>query len=252
MPYTLVHPGFVIPLRKWNKNWFLLESLIIGSFVPDYDIIFRFTENRFHLYTFTFLNILTVIYPISIFSYFFYYVFLRKTIYYLFSIKNEIQPIHLKDYKILFKIIISLFIAVNMHIILDFFTHPDAYKLYLWIIHHSSFNISKEKILFFCLYGPLSISSLLGAVLLIICLPKDDSTIRQSIWKLFKGKRIYFWIMQLFILIIVFVAKVEINGLEKDFIIDSILLYSLSGFFYGFIISCFLFRVIFKDIILGN
>lgn len=244
MPYTLVHPAFVFPLKKWRDKWFSYDALIIGSFVPDFDIIFRFTENRFHIYTFTFLNILTVIFPIGVITYILYIHILKKTIIYLFQMEIK-SEINYKDFRNTLKIIFSIFFAIIVHILLDNLTHPDANILIYKIKMLSPIPIVPNYMYLFCLYGPLVISSALGGILLISFLLENNIITSKSVNHIFEGKRIYFWCIMLITFILFFFIKIKINGLEEGYGIDSILLFSLSALFYGFVISCVLFRFLF-------
>lgn len=242
MPYTLVHPAFVFPLKKWKDKWFSTEALIIGSFVPDFDIIFRFTENRYHLYTFTFINIITVILSIGILSYLFYFFLLKKQVDYILQIKNE-ELNSLRSLSHIIKVIISLFTAIYIHVYLDKITHPDAHDLY---IYYQQFNYPvfiKDHLYSICLYGPLVVSSLIGMVLMIFYIFSIKSF---SVGLLFQHDRIYFWLLLFVFSLFFFWLKVNITGLETGFKIDSFFLFSLSGLFYGFVVSCILFGFIRK------
>lgn len=251
MPYTLVHPGFVLPLKKWKKDWFSNEALIIGSFVPDFDIIFRFTENRFHIYTFTVINIFTVIFPISILSYLFYISVLKKTVDYIFF--EYKKPVRIIPHLILnSKVLLSLLVSISFHIILDAISHPNVYDTNVWINEHLDIPISPSSTYTIILYGPLIFSSIIGALLLIHLFLKENKHPAMIILKWFAGNKIYYWMLFLLISILFFIFKVNVNGIERGFSIDSILLFSLTGIFYGFILATFLFPFIFKNEVLEN
>lgn len=251
MPYTLVHPGFVLPFKKWKKDWFSNEALIIGSFVPDFDIIFRFTENRFHLYTYTFINTIAVIFPISILSYLFYMSVLKKTVDYIFfnnKNRGRIRPYLLINSKIL----LSLILSISLHILLDAITHPNVYETTVWINEHLDIPLSATFADTVILYGPLIISSLIGATLLLYFFIKENTHPALVIKNWFTGNKIYYWILFLLVTVMFFLLKLKLNGIEQGFRMDSVLLFSLTGIFYGFILATFLFPFIFKTSALEN
>ncbi|MBK7639531.1 MAG: hypothetical protein IPJ22_05680 [Bacteroidetes bacterium] len=57
----------------------------------------------------------------------------------------------------------------------------------------------------------------------------------------FRRDKMPFWIGFFISALTIFLVKLKINGLESGFSVDSIILHGLSGFFYGGIISSFLF-----------
>jgi hypothetical protein len=158
MPFTLAHPGFIYHLKKWKPNLFSMEGLIvIGSFVPDFDLIFRFSNNRFHLFTFSPLNILFVIFPLSILTWLFYKFFLQKPIYYIFDgtlknndflTKKELMVLCFSLFLSILFIFFSIFLLILMHIICamaicSFLDNLNFYKplFYFFYIFHSFFLV---------------------------------------------------------------------------------------------------------------
>jgi hypothetical protein len=244
MPFTLAHPGFIYHLKKWKPNLFSMEALVIGSFVPDFDLIFRFSNNRFHLFTFSPLNILFVIFPLSILTWLFYKFFLQKPIYYIFdgTLKNN-DFLTKKELMVLCS---SLFLSILIHIFLDLFAHPDAYYFAMAICSFlDNLNFYKPLFLIF-LYFPLVFFSLLGFYLLYKQMKKTNYFTKTVILNWFNTDKIPFWIGFSTTALIVFLIKLKLNGLEKGFSFDSIILHALSGFFYDGIISLFLFGFIKK------
>lgn len=244
MPFTLAHPGFIYHLKKWKPHLFSMEGLIIGSLVPDFDIIFRFTENRFHLFTFTPLNILFVIFPLSILTWLFYKLILQKTIFYIFD--GELEKTNIIEPKNLLSVTFSLFISIIIHLFLDLFAHPDAYYCAMAICSLFNNQSFYKPLFYFFLYFPLVFSSILGFFLLFKQLKKTNYLTQKNMQNWFERKKLPFWICFTTIASLVFLIKLNLNGLEKGFSIDSLILFALSGFFYSAIISLILFGFIKK------
>jgi hypothetical protein len=244
MPFTLAHPGFVYHLKKWKPNLFSMEGLIVGSFVPDFDIIFRFTENRFHLFTFTPLNVLFVIFPLAFLSWLFYKLFLQKTLCFIFDVKYE-KP-KLFETKNIISVAFSLLLSIIIHLILDFFAHPDAYSCSLYVCNIMDNDTLFNPLFYFFLYFPLVFFSLYGFILLFFQLKKTNYFDKKIILNWFEGEKISFWLGFISLALLVFLIKIKLNGLEAGFGIDSLLLFSLSGFFYGGIMSIILYGLIIK------
>lgn len=123
MPYTLLHPGLVAPLyRKW-PSIFSWIGLFVGSIVPDLDIIYRFTETRYHIFSYSIQNILTVLIPIGIvLSYYFESVWVPISQ----QGKLDLSTLQIKKVKNSFlKILFSVAIGIAIHLFWDQFAHFD-------------------------------------------------------------------------------------------------------------------------------
>jgi hypothetical protein len=239
MPFTLAHPGFIYHLKKWKPNLFSMEALVIGSFVPDFDLIFRFTNNRFHLFTFSPLNILLVIFPLSILTWLFYILFLQKPIYYIFDGTPKNNDFLTK--KEVMVVGFSLFISILIHLFLDLFAHPNAYFCAITICNYFDIQHFYNLLYYLFLYSPLVVTSLLGFYLLFFQINKSNYLNKEIILNWFRKDKMPFWFAFFISSLSIFLVKLKINGLESGFSVDSIILHGLSGFFYGGIISSFLF-----------
>ena len=78
MPYTFAHLGYIIPLKKKFQSYFSVLGLVFGSIVPDYDILFRFTENRFHLFQYDLHSVFVIILPLALVSTLYFDIFCKK------------------------------------------------------------------------------------------------------------------------------------------------------------------------------
>ncbi|MGD9200710.1 MAG: DUF4184 family protein [Chitinispirillia bacterium] len=128
MPFTFSHPAAVIDLPK---KYFSLSALVIGSMIPDIEYFIRLEPVRHHIHSwpgFLWLGI-----PIGTFIYLFFHIFLK---YPLVSIlpkdhQEKLIPVckkfSLKTPKDFFKIILSIFIGILSHIIIDSFTHSNNF-----------------------------------------------------------------------------------------------------------------------------
>lgn len=239
MPFTLAHPGFIYHLKKWKPNLFSMEGLIVGSFVPDFDLIFRFSNNRFHLFTFSPLNILFIIFPLAFLTWLFYKFFLQKPIYYIFD--GTLTNNNFLTQKNLKVVCFSLFLSIFIHLFLDLFAHPDAYFCAMAICSFLDNQNFYKPLFYVFLYFPLVFFSLLGFYLLFIQIKKTNYLTKEIIFNWFRRDKMPFWIGFFISALSVFLIKLKINGLESGFSVDSIILHGLSGFFYGGIISSFLF-----------
>ncbi|MFN8309506.1 MAG: DUF4184 family protein [Chitinophagales bacterium] len=130
MPYTLVHPGFMLPLEKKWPRIFSLSGLIAGSIVPDLDILFRLTHPRFHLFHFTFSEILCLLWPVAIVLT--YYIQILLLPFYL-NEKKQSHPL---------SILFTTLVAIVLHLALDGLVHQDAYEQSLKLF--SLFGLSKN------------------------------------------------------------------------------------------------------------
>lgn len=159
MPYTLAHPGFVLPLqRKWPRI-FDASALAMGSIVPDFDIIFRFTETRFHIFDYSTDDIFVLIIPFSILASIYLHLFFWPVI------QNEKISISLSSFRKIpiLSIVISAFIGVLAHLFLDGIFHPELISTresILGTIHLQPENIWKLD--FLIQYGPSILTTFLG------------------------------------------------------------------------------------------
>ncbi|MCO5231788.1 MAG: DUF4184 family protein [Chitinophagales bacterium] len=121
MPYTLVHQGFVLPLARWLPRYFHVPALIVGSWVPDLDIIYRFSETRYHLFSYSKVNILFVLIPIGVLmTYFLSWIWIPLAQY---GTVSRYRQDYIASLKKLPQIVLSVGLAIILHLYLDKFSH---------------------------------------------------------------------------------------------------------------------------------
>lgn len=116
MPYTLAHPGFVLPLRKKWLPWFPASAVIAGSVVPDLDILFRLSNARFHLYHFTLPEIFLLQWPMALML-----AFLLQRWIIPYYTASTCAPLEIKS-------AIGTLGVMLIHLCLDGLVHRDAYS----------------------------------------------------------------------------------------------------------------------------
>jgi hypothetical protein len=236
MAYTFTHPGFVIYLkRKWPKL-FNTAGLVMGSIVPDLDIIFRLSYARHHIFNYSFENILFQIVPLgilmSVFTHIAIIPALRKRRPEL-SIKNLLKiPI--------FQICVSCVIAIVIHLQIDKWTHLNANDIVHQIDLKTHISIEYLRIIFYTLmYGPPVASSLLGGILLYKYVGRRNiSVICRNIFHSNNKPAI---IVSVCVFIITTLAKYMMTGLEDGFLLDSIVILLTSSA----LITLFIYPILF-------
>lgn len=168
MPYTFLHPGFVLPFARWFPRFLSIPALIMGSFVPDLDIIYRFSETRYHIFSYSTTNILFELLPIGIIlTYYFKLIILPIS-------KDGTIDLHPKNYlqhfKELPKIATSVLLAIGVHLFLDQYVHfNDAQSLSSEIGQNLGYEPADfNKIYLILLYLPQVIASGIGLILMMI------------------------------------------------------------------------------------
>lgn len=127
MPFSFSHPAVIIDLPK---KYFSLSALVIGSFLPDLEYFLRLEPVRYHLHSWPGFLWLGV--PIGLFIHLFFHLFLKYPILSLFpkAHQEKLVPV-CKRYRMdrasdFFKIILSIFVGILSHMILDSFTHEGS------------------------------------------------------------------------------------------------------------------------------
>jgi hypothetical protein len=138
MPFTFAHPAIVLPLTKWNNEYFSLTGLIIGSMVPDVEYFIRMKIHSEHSHTFSGLFYFDL--PVGLILYLLFVSFIRAS--FILHL-----PAYLRDrfqcvfrYKSLFIVLLSIFIGAVTHLFWDSFTHEKGY-----IVQH--INLLKNNII---------------------------------------------------------------------------------------------------------
>lgn len=245
MPYTFFHPGFVLPLARWFPRFFCIPALILGSFVPDLDIIYRFTETRYHLFSYSTSNILLELVPIGIIlTYYFHLIILPITSRGKIDFLSENYWNQLKK---LPKIAFSVIVAIGVHLFLDQYVHfADARSLSIDIGQNLGYEPSElENIYLILLYLPQVIASGIGFLLIGIMAFLYRKDILQQIKFLQKNWFLTFMISGLIALS--FTSwKIYKVGIEQRMQIDSFIIGITCGLMSAFILTPLLLWIIQK------
>lgn len=252
MPYTFAHPGFSLWLKnKWLKKM-STNGLIFGSISPDFDILFRFTNPRFHLFYLNLITIFVILLPLSILLSFIFHRFVRNI--WIDNLPEAISKklIQFKNFNYVkwfrsnYKIeIASIVFALVLHFLLDLVFHWNA-DAYMRMVHegiYPKYSLVKFHY-YFGWYFPMIFSTFLGFYLLYKLY--DGS---KYFTKAFKqdlinmgATKIAFWMTLLFISVLfsflkLYLFKYEGNG----FAWHSLIIYFTSGLIFSFYATPLLF-----------
>jgi hypothetical protein len=236
MPYTFLHPGFVLPFARWFPRFLSIPALIMGSFVPDLDIIYRFSETRYHIFSYSTANILFELLPIGIIlTYYFYMVNLP-----IIEIgRIDILPKNYwKHLKKLPQIVASVLLAISIHLFLDRYAHfNDSRSLSREVGLNLGYESSEfEHIYQILMYLPQILISGIGFILTVILIFINRKELLEKT-KYLQEK----WFSALIIsgLVILSFTSMKIIkvGLEKEMQIDSILIGITCGLMSAFLLT---------------
>ncbi len=251
MPFTFSHIGFVLPIQKKWKDKVSITGLIFGSLAPDYDILFRLTNVRFHIFLYNFKTIFLLIFPLALISAFCFHFFCRNIIIENLPSKLELKYQNYKTFNFLqhfkqhyFIVSASIFLAILFHLVLDFLCHClNAYSVKMLILQLTQ-NDSIANISYgFSIYGLPIIFSIVGFYLIY-----RYENFKRILLKdlMLTTQKFKFWIT-MFILIIIFSCiKLYISEVDNEFFIDYIIISLTSSFLVAVYATCILYYFIQK------
>lgn len=237
MPFTLVHPAFVLPIYNRIKSYSIPVGLIAGSLVPDYDIIFRFTETRFHLFTFDILSVIGLLIPLSFLTVFFYtYIFRDFMLQQCPPLLKQVA-IHLPDFtfrnniKNYLLLLLNIIIAIYIHLFLDLISHYDAWSISNFVKNNITSN---EWVIFLSYWGSIYIPQFFFLLMGLYILYKNfkDYLIFFA-WKDYFSNRLlgYYLLANVIALL-----KISLSGINAEFGIDVIIISLFCGYTLAFAI----------------
>lgn len=242
MPYTFAHPGFTLPFKKRKPALFSTTGLIFGSIAPDYDIILRFTNSRFHILQYDLKSILCIIFPIAFFSAIYFHLVIRNVLIYVApqNLKKHLKEYRTFDY-ILFlrenyvKVSFSILFAIYLHLFLDYITHWNAYLFKLYAqIYYGNNDFLPGIFYYTAMYFPLIFFSLLGFYYMFTFLEKYKIRI-ADLKEGYDDKRMTgFYAAYIIITIVFTILKIRQTGIEKGFVFDSYILSLTNGLLISF------------------
>lgn len=232
MPFTISHFGYSLLFHKCIKKDVFLTTIVVSSFVPDLDIIFRFTNNRLHIFNYSFFQVILVLMPIALLIDVFVNLCLLNKYKKIFNIPVDQHFNYLNFIKSNWIIeIVLIIVFLYFHLILDFFTHIDANDgmIVLYALFGNR-NMLDFYYLFSMYFLPL-VASIIGLYLL---------------YKYCQDKQIVvpFPFIILFIIITITYAfvRILIFKLEKGFEFDTIIIQLTGGIFVAFFIAPLLYN----------
>lgn len=254
MPYTFAHIGYILPLKKNMTSIFSITGLVFGSITPDFDILFRLTNIRDHLFQYDLFCIIFIIYPLSLVCSIFFH-----------SVCRNISIMHLPDllehkYKIYYtvdflkilrkdfiKVTYSILLAIIIHLALDFIGHSlNAFEVKTFIS-----NLTKNETLIWisyvsAIYAVPILFSIAGFYLII------KNEIRQRIsLKLFTltKNKFLFWLSMGVMTLFFCVLKILITKTEFEYFLDYIAISITSSFILAYYTTCFFYSLYSKKTI---
>lgn len=255
MPYTFAHIGYILPIRKKWSKYFSITGLVFGSLAPDYDILFRLTKIRFHVFQYNLKTICFLIYPMAFLSAVLFHLICRNVL-----IKNLPSPFfekyqkylsfdfnaYLKNHLLLFSA--SVFFAIFLHLFLDFFCHIlDAYQVSLFVRGIIQMQYLSDKIGYFSIYFLPVVFSCLGFYY--IYKFEYNSVIPKMYFSQPK-QAFLFWITLLILTIFICALKIFFTEKEKDYWLDLIAISFTSALIIAVYLCCFIFYFRKENIIL--
>ncbi len=249
MPFTFSHIGYILPITcKW-KNKFSSTGLIFGSLAPDYDILFRFTNFRFHLFQYDIQTILLFIFPLALMSSFLFHIICRNMIIgHLPNIlKKKYEPLITFDFSMHFKknyvrISTSIIIAIIIHIYLDYICHfMDAYRVKIFVLDQSESEIAANIAYLLSIYSLPVLFSIAGFYLIYLYEFRDISF--QDIFLISKADTV-FWIIVTIITFLLTFIKLYLTKIDTYFYIDYIIISFTSSVLLSLFTTCFVYYLL--------
>lgn len=245
MPFTFAHIGFILPFKKWTKS-FSITGLVFGSITPDYDILFRFTKIRFHVFQYDIKTILFLIFPISVLSAILFHVVCRNIL--ISNLPNIISNNYMKyrEFNFLiyikthyFRFTISILFAILLHLLLDYFCHILDASLVRDFFYKKTQNIILSKLGFMIgIYFLPVVFSLIGGLLVYNHFKNELIYLTINL----KNKsKILFWILIVFFTLFFSNLKLMLTEIEYNFYLDYFVISITSSFIFSVYLTCFLY-----------
>jgi len=235
MPYTFLHPAFVLPLQKRFPRLLDASALIMGSIAPDLDIIFRFSETRYHLFSYSALNILGLILPIAVIL----SIYMRLVMIPVFTTGRLQWTVasFAQTFKRVPAIVLSALIAILMHLLLDQITHFDDVigKAKYWAYDLGREPDDYQDFYHFFLYAPAVLGSAIGGLLTIYLLWANRIFLRQ--WTSYFRAHIFEWMRIGVLLAVAFAMMKQIKaGVDEVLPLDSYIISITCGLTASFLL----------------
>jgi hypothetical protein len=160
MPYTFSHIGYVLPLKKRWSELFSTTGLVFGSIAPDYDILFRWTQNRFHIFQYDLWTILFLITPLAWLSAISFHLLCRDEFIlhlpepfasrYCRYVSADTARVFRKNAA---RITCSIVFAIMLHLLLDYLCHYyDAFTVEMYVLVTTQSELAAQVAFYIALY----------------------------------------------------------------------------------------------------
>lgn len=247
MPYTFTHIGYIIPIKNKFLNKVSFSGLLFGSIAPDYDILFRITESRFHIFSYSLFDVFCLITPLAFISLMTFHIFCQKIVYnnlpeFFKKISHDWLNLDIKLYikGNIFTILMSIIIAIYLHLFLDLLSHSlDAWS-FKTIIYQLTNNLILGNIsYYFALYGVPILFSIIGGILMLNPILANKPTIASL--RLTKSQK-KFWILIIACTILTTGIKIVFSTADIGFLIDKLLISSTGAFISSIYLICLMYK----------
>jgi len=230
MPFTFAHPGYLLWFkRKWEN--ISISAIVISSMVPDFDILFRLSDTRIHIFKYDIKSIFLYILPISFVLWLIYEYILKKiyiSVFPFFSTRNST----LKEIPF---VVLLMLVSILAHLGLDFISHWDAYTLFLITGLNSGNIILSSVMYFFSLYVIGVLFSGLGFYLILNYIKSEHDFNFNDIKQISLNKQqLSFIVCYLLTAIVFFIIKFSLAIKEKTFIVDIVIINFTSALVFSF------------------
>lgn len=247
MPFTLSHPAIVLPFGLGKSKYVDFTALVMGSMAPDFEYFVHFRPYRTIGHSFLgqiYFNLPIIL----ILTYIFHYIIKEPLItnlpkplcnnyYYITKYKWKLNSLTR-----IIVFIYSALIGAFSHIIWDGFTHSSG-------VFVEKLHVLKESIDIIIIRLPVynllqHMSSIIGLIAIFLFIVyKRDKTSKVDVKNTIANKLVY-WSGVTIITILVLMVKRILTG---KFLIASLIITSINGFFIGLIIMSTFIKVKMKD-----
>lgn len=247
MPFTFAHIGYVLPIKLKLKKYFSITGLVFGSLAPDYDILFRLTKVRFHIFQYDAKAIILYIFPLALISAIFYHLVCRNIIIENLPTKYQLKYERYKTFDFIehlkkkyLVVTTSIIFAILLHLFLDFLCHCiDAYATKVIINKYFQNKISDKVIYGFSIYSLPILFSIYGFYLVFRFEYQQHFSIKNLA---INKKQFIFWVTMLIYTLLFSVIKFLITEVDREYFIDFIIITFTSSFIIAVNTTCLTFR----------
>lgn len=251
MPFTFAHIGYVLPIKMKLKKYFSVTGLVFGSLAPDYDILFRLTKVRIHIFQYDAKAIILYIFPLALISAIFYHLICRNIIIDHLPKHYELKYKKYKSFDFIdflkkkyLVVSWSIIFAILLHLLLDFLCHcVDAHAAKVFINKHFHDRISDKVIFGFSIYSLPILFSIVGFYLIYRYELTDIFSIKNIA---LTKQKVIFWCAFFLITILLYVIKYNVTEVDKEFFIDFVIISLTSSFIIAVYATCLVYQLIKK------